>query len=109
METFDVNNLPANIDKFKRYTSTVVTRAYRVNGPFTVITKKGAVECQDGYVVLDAKRVPHAMDKGRFESLYKLGEIMQKKKTTPKPKAKEATNTIHRETRLTDDISPAGL
>jgi hypothetical protein len=52
------------------YRKKVLTRAMRIEGPFTVDTLEGTLECKDGYLAFDASGNPYPIDAQEFEKLY---------------------------------------
>lgn len=52
------------------YRKTRITQARRIQGPFRVITREGAIECSDGYLALDSNDYPYPIAKDEFEKIY---------------------------------------
>jgi hypothetical protein len=52
------------------YRKTTVTRALRMDGPFTVETREGTVTCRDGYLAVDAGGWPYPIAADEFEAIY---------------------------------------
>jgi hypothetical protein len=69
MRMFDRMNLPEE-DGFKVYRKKTLVRAMRVEGPFTVATREGALLCEDGYLALDEDGWPYPIAAPVFEKTY---------------------------------------
>lgn len=52
------------------YRKTSLTRAIRADGPFTVQTSEGDLECTDGWVAIDARGYPYPIAADEFELIY---------------------------------------
>lgn len=55
---------------YRRYRKTSITRAVRVDGPFTVETSEGPLRCADGYLAIDARGYPYPIAADEFELIY---------------------------------------
>ena len=60
-----------NIKDWKIYKKKVNTKAIRMNESFIVKTSEGLFECKDGYLAMDARGYPYAIDKKEFEMIYR--------------------------------------
>lgn len=68
---YAVDALPADFDeragKFRKHAT---TRAVRLRGPFIVDTSEGPLECEDGWLALDARGYPYPIAADEFELIY---------------------------------------
>jgi hypothetical protein len=55
---------------FGEYRKVVLTRAARVQGPFTVETREGLLMCKDGYLAIDAHGWPYPIATSEFHRIY---------------------------------------
>ncbi len=69
MITFNKDNVPPEAD-FKSYRKHAVTKATRINGPFTVDTSEGTLTCKDGYLCIDARGYPYPVATNEFDLIY---------------------------------------
>ena len=66
---FDRSNLP-NEALFQEYRKIYTTKAVRVTGPFTVVTREGVITCQDGYLAVDSGGWPYPIAADEFDRIY---------------------------------------
>jgi hypothetical protein len=65
---FVKDNLPGEFHDFRKV---AITRAMRINGPFTVTTIDGNVcECADGWLAIDENGYPYPIDHSTFIISY---------------------------------------
>lgn len=69
METFYKQKMPP-IEKFSAHKKKVTTMAYRVNGPFEVLTSEGLLHCKDGWLCIDARGYPYPVAADEFALIY---------------------------------------
>jgi hypothetical protein len=56
------------------YRKKVMTRALRMDGPFTVETREGTLTCPDGYLAIDSSGWPYPIAADEFEAIYERVE-----------------------------------
>lgn len=56
------------------YRKTALTRAVRIKGPFTVLTREGPLPCPDGYLAVDAHGWPYPIAADEFAAIYEEAE-----------------------------------
>ena len=56
--------------KWQQYQKKVLTKATKVNCPFTVETTEGIMNCKDGYLAIDARGYPYPIATKEFELIY---------------------------------------
>jgi hypothetical protein len=54
----------------RTYRKKVLTRMVRVEGPFTVQTSEGPLECIDGFLAVDARGYPYPIDAQEQALIY---------------------------------------
>ena len=69
-QIFSVDRLPSDPESWPRYRKTALTRATRIDGPFTVQTSEGPLRCQDGYLATDARGYPYPIAADEFALIY---------------------------------------
>lgn len=52
------------------YRKRTLTRAMRIEGPFTVRTDEGELTCEDGWLAIDARGYPYPIAADEFELIY---------------------------------------
>lgn len=52
------------------YRKRPLTRAARIDGPFSVETREGLLTCRDGYLAIDAHGWPYPIAREEFELIY---------------------------------------
>jgi hypothetical protein len=52
------------------YRKRTATRAKRIDGPFTVRTAEGELDCEDGWLAIDARGYPYPIAADEFELIY---------------------------------------
>ncbi len=75
MQTYSTGNLPGDPQKWDVYRKVALTRATRIDGPFTVETSEGPLTCQDGYLAVDARGYPYPIAADEFHMIYKPAEV----------------------------------
>lgn len=70
MQTFSTENLPSKPIGWPLYRKTALTRALRIEGPFTVQTSEGPLHCKNGYLAVDARGYPYPIAKDEFVKIY---------------------------------------
>lgn len=70
MHVFNTENIPS-MEDFGFYRKTSLARAKRIEGPFKVETSEGPLECQDGYLAVDARGYPYPIATDEFDLIYK--------------------------------------
>jgi hypothetical protein len=68
--TFSVDQLPGVPEQWSLYRKKSLTRAVRIDGPFTVETSEGPLTCQDGYLAMDARGYPYPIAADEFALIY---------------------------------------
>ena len=66
---FAVGAIPGE-SKFRLYRKKVLTRAVRIEGPFTVETSEGLMRCADGFLCMDARGYPYPVAADEFALIY---------------------------------------
>ena len=61
-------------DGWVSYRKRTLTRARRMQGPFTVQTREGLVTCLDGWLAIDAHGFPYPVHVQEFDAIYELAE-----------------------------------
>lgn len=64
------DNLPSDPATWTGYRKKTVTRALRIEGPFTVLTAEGPLTMPDGYLAIDSRGWPYPIDAREFEAIY---------------------------------------
>lgn len=59
-------------DGWQEFVKTTSTKMVRMTGPFACQTKEGLVECEDGYLAIDAEGYPYPVAKSIHDKTYKL-------------------------------------
>lgn len=70
MTTFSVDNLPSDPQTWDLYRKHALTRAIKIDGPFTVETSEGPLTCDDGYLAVDARGYPYPIASDEFHMIY---------------------------------------
>jgi len=68
---FSKDHLPGDPMRWPAYRKHAVTRATKIDGPFTVETSEGDLTCQDGYLAMDARGYPYPIATDEFELIYR--------------------------------------
>lgn len=73
---FDKETIQEHIDKdrFLTYRKKLLTKALRVKGSFTVMTKEGKLHCDNGYLAIDSQGYPYPIDFKIFEETYERAD-----------------------------------
>lgn len=69
-QVFSKENLPGVPYTWPQYQKVKLTRAIRIDGPFTVETSEGPLSCADGYLAVDARGYPYPIAADEFELIY---------------------------------------
>ncbi len=67
---FDTRHLPSDPSTWPQFRKVALTRALRVQGPFTVETSEGPLRCEDGYLCMDSRGYPYPVALDEFQSIY---------------------------------------
>jgi hypothetical protein len=59
-------------DGWQEYVKVTPTRMVRMTRPFACETKEGLVECEDGFLAIDAEGFPYPVAKTIHDKTYKL-------------------------------------
>lgn len=59
---------------FRRFRKTHVTWAKRMDEPFEVETREGALRCEDGWLAVDSLGHPYPIAADEFERIYEPAE-----------------------------------
>lgn len=70
MQTFSTQKLPGQNEKWKQYRKTSLTKAIKIDGPFTVVTSEGPLQCNDGFLAIDARGYPYPIASDEFALIY---------------------------------------
>ena len=72
LQVFSKGNVPLSISgaAWRLYQKKVQTKALRIDGPFTVETSEGTLNCKDGFLCIDARGYPYPVAKDEFELIY---------------------------------------
>lgn len=71
MLTFSKDSLPETPpEQWPRFRKKVLTKALRIEGPFRVETSEGPLNCQDGFLCLDARGYPYPVAADEFRLIY---------------------------------------
>lgn len=57
---------------FKQYKKISITTMAKVEGPFTVETSEGPLNCEDGYLAFDARGYPYPIATDEQVQIYRL-------------------------------------
>ncbi len=62
----------ANVDytQVPQFRKTSLTKAIRMDGPFTVVTSEGPLTCADGWLCFDARGYPYPVALDEFDLIY---------------------------------------
>jgi hypothetical protein len=72
---YSVSNLPAGYPaSWPQYRKVSLTRATRIDGPFTVDTSEGPLHCADGYLAVDARGYPYPIAADEFALIYERAD-----------------------------------
>jgi len=69
-QTITKDTAPSLIELGSEYCKISPIKAVRMNVPFTVVTREGALSCGDGYLAVDSKGYPYPIEKDEFERTY---------------------------------------
>lgn len=73
MHIFSTDHMPPSFaDEARLYRKTPLTKMLRINGPFRVETSEGPLECQDGYIAVNARGYPYPIAADEQELIYEL-------------------------------------
>jgi len=67
---FTVDQLPSDPETWPTYQKRVSTRAIKIDGPFSVDTSEGLLNCKDGYLAIDARGYPYPIATDEFHLIY---------------------------------------
>lgn len=70
MTTYSTQALPSDPATWPLWRKTALTRALRMDGPFTVETSEGPLSCADGYLAVDARGYPYPIAADEFDLIY---------------------------------------
>ena len=70
MRVFEKSNLPSDPETWQLFRKTALTRATRIDGPFTVQTSEGPLHCENGYLAVDARGYPYPIAADEFSMIY---------------------------------------
>lgn len=71
MQTFSTDNMPENfLEQAGTFRKTALTRALRIDGPFKVETSEGPLDCEDGWLAVDARGYPYPIADDEFTMIY---------------------------------------
>jgi len=73
-QVYDRESLPSDPDTWQAFRKHAVTRAVRIQGPFTVQTSEGPLHCEDGWLALDARGFPYPIAAQEFTLIYSAVE-----------------------------------
>jgi hypothetical protein len=68
MEVFSRDSIPEA--GWSTYRKKVLTKAVKIDGPFTVETSEGPLRCADGYLAVDARGYPYPIAIDEFHLIY---------------------------------------
>ncbi len=57
--------------RWSRYAKQTTTPARRIKGPFDVMTREGAISCEDGWLAVDSGGWPYPIAADEFDRIYK--------------------------------------
>jgi hypothetical protein len=66
-----------DVDAWPLYRKIALTHAIRVAGPFVVETSEGPLNCEDGYLAVDARGYPYPIATAEFELIYEPATVPQ--------------------------------
>ena len=66
---------PLGYEDWPAYRKVTLTHFMRVEGPFTVQTSEGPLNCADGYVGVDARGYPYPVAADEFAKIYEPAEV----------------------------------
>jgi hypothetical protein len=69
-KTFSTGELPSDPTGWPVYRKVALTRATRIEGPFTVETSEGPLHCDGGYLAMDSRGYPYPIATEEFEAIY---------------------------------------
>lgn len=71
---YNRNNIPiGHMARFDR--KVLFVEATRIDGPFTVETREGPLDCPDGYLAVDVNGDPYPIARDVFEKIYDLNSF----------------------------------
>ncbi len=65
---FSTDNIPDG--DWKTYKKHALTKAIKIDGPFTVETSEGPLHCDDGYLAIDSRDYPYPIATEEFQKIY---------------------------------------
>ena len=83
MTVFSASALPSDPTSWPVYRKTALTRALKIDGPFTVQTSEGPLTCSDGYLAVDARGYPYPIAADEFALIYQPANSAQLEVTIP--------------------------
>lgn len=57
---------------WQKYIKVTPTKMMRMSGPFACVTKEGRVECEDGFLAIDAEGFPYPIAKSIHDKTYTI-------------------------------------
>ena len=73
---FSVGNMPDDFDVAStRFQKKVLTRAFRMDGPFAVDMRSGLARCEDGWLAIDDRGEPYPIDADEFALIYEAEDV----------------------------------
>lgn len=72
---YAVNQLPSDPATWPQWRKTPLTSALRITGPFTVVTREGALTCPDGWLAVDSHGDPYPIADDEFRAIYEPGWV----------------------------------
>jgi len=62
------HNMPSG--EWRAFRKKVLTKALRMPGPFSVETSEGTLDCEDGWLCIDARGYPYPVAADEFALIY---------------------------------------
>lgn len=69
MKLFSRDNLPDPAE-FEEFSKSGSTKMVRIEGPFTVVTREGTMECEDGWLAIDSRGWPYPIADDEQANIY---------------------------------------
>lgn len=71
------------------------TQVRRMQGPFSTMTREGAIDCPDGYLAVDSGGWPYPIAKDECERIYRPSVDPRYEESTAQREQRERSHTYH--------------
>jgi hypothetical protein len=75
VSTHSTGSLPSDPATWPLWRKVALTRAMKIDGPFTVETSEGPLTCAGGYLAIDARGYPYPIATDEFRLIYEAAEV----------------------------------